>query len=320
MSEYMIDICEDVIINGDKQNLRMRAKKEGLMPILFLHGGPGVCDRHWLLKNQSQLAEKYTMVCWDQRGSGKSYSKHIKEQKLCLDTYVNDAKAVIDYIKKRFNASKVIIAGHSWGTVIGTKLAYLYPEDIVAYIGQGQFVNGAKNELLSYQFCLDEAKRLGDKTAIKKLEGNGPENGVYPTNKAMMTQRNYLSKFGGGNYKDRSGLFKSLLIPLIKTKEYSLSDISKYANGAMYLSKVLWNDVVALKYDEEIKKLDVPVIITQGRHDYNTPSVIAKKWFDELQSPNKQWIWFEESAHSPINEEPEKWGKAIMTALANIGL
>lgn len=79
---YAIDKRMTVILNGDAQDIRIRAAKEGLRPILFLHGGPGVCDRHWVLKYQSAFAEEYTMVCWDQRGSGKSYRKNIKDEKL----------------------------------------------------------------------------------------------------------------------------------------------------------------------------------------------------------------------------------------------
>ena len=59
----------------------------------------------------------------------------------------------------------------------------------------------------------------------------------------------------------------------------------------------------------------MPVIITQGRHDFNTPSALAQKWFDSLEAPFKKWIWFEESAHSPIAEEPEKWTNEVRTAL-----
>lgn len=58
--------------------------------------------------------------------------------------------------------------------------------------GQGQFVNGAKNEWLSYQFCLEEARRLGDRGAVRKLEDIAPKEGKYPSHKAMMTQRDYL--------------------------------------------------------------------------------------------------------------------------------
>ena len=199
--------------------------------------------------------------------------------------------------------------------MLGTKLAVRCPEKIAAYVAQGMFIDGSENELESYLFCVREAERTGNKKAVRQLSGIRPENGRYPSDKAMMIQRNYLSKFGGGTYKKREGMFRSLLVPLLKSREYKLSDISRYAKGGLYLSKVLWNDVVAVSF-KDITELKVPLIVTQGRHDYNTPSSIAENWYSRLQAPFKKWVWFEESAHSPIFEEPEKWGKEVLLALS----
>ena len=314
MERFAIDTCEEVILNGDRQNIRIRAAKEGLPVILFLHGGPGVCDRHFVLKNQSRLAEKYTMVCWDQRGSGKSYSPKIQEEALSVETYVDDAEALIDLLRARFHTEKVILSAHSWGTVLGTTLAVRCPEKIAAYVAQGMFIDGSENELESYLFCVREAERTGNKRAIKQLAGIRPEKGRYPSDKAMMIQRNYLAKFGGGTYKKREGMFRSLLLPLLRSPEYKLRDIPKYAKGGLYLSKTLWNDVVAVSF-QNISSLSVPLIVTQGAHDYNTPTKIAEEWFSQVQAPFKKWITFEESAHSPIFEEPEKWGREVEKAL-----
>lgn len=102
----------------------------------------------------------------------------------------------------------------------------------------------------------------------------------------MMAQRDCLSRYGGAIYHGDEGLVKGLLMPLLKSPEYGLGDILKYARGATYLTDVIWSDVVGQRLSR-IKKLDVPVAVTQGRHDYNTPSALAKKWFDELEAPYK---------------------------------
>ena len=313
-TSYAIDVCEDVLLDGDRQNIRIRAAAEGLPVLLFIHGGPGVCDRHLVLKYQSRLAEKYTMVCWDQRGSGLSYTPAIRGQQLSVERYVQDAQLLIDRLRARFGQEKIFIAGHSWGTVIGTALALRCPEKIAAYVAQGMFIDGAENELESYNFCVREAERRGDRRAVKKLSGIAPVQGRYPSDKAMMAQRNYLSRFGGGTWKKREGMFRSLLLPLLRTPEYRLRDIPGYAKGGLYLSKRLWDDVVAVSY-REATELAVPLIVTQGVHDYNTPTAIAQAWFARLNAPYKKWIAFEESAHSPIFEEPEAWGAAVLAAL-----
>lgn len=313
-----LDYEEWVTLNGSRQNIRVRSCSAQNPVILFLHGGPGVCDRHWVMHYQSALAARYTMVLWDQRGSGKSYCKAIKAKTPDVEEYIQDAKALIEYLCQKFRQEKIIIACHSWGTVIGAPLAQRYPEHLLAYIAQGQVVNGAENERISYEFCLREAARRHDQKAVQKLRGNGPKNGVYPSAKAMRTQRDCLTRYGGADYKERGGLVSSLLIPLLKMEGYRLTDVPGYIQGALYLSDVMWPQVVARDYDASIPALDIPVLMTTGRHDYNTPFELARGWFDKLQCPYKEWVWFEDSAHSPIKEEPEKWGAAVDAFLQKV--
>lgn len=315
---YQLDYSENVEVNDSIQNIRVRAAKKGLPVILFLHGGPGVCDRHNILRDHSDLAEDFTLVCWDQRGSGKSYTPDIKKSVPKVADYVDDVEFMLEYLTGKFGVRKVAMVGHSWGSIIGVLAAARRPDLLFAYVGEGQFVDGDRNEEGSYRFCLEEAKRRGDKKALAALEKGAPVDGVYPDNKSMMIQRDCLSRYGGAIHGGKQGLVKGLLMPLLKTKEYSLADIVKYAQGATYLTDVMWPDVVGQRLSA-IKSLDVPVVITQGRHDYNTPSAIAKEWFDALSAPAKKWVWFENSAHSPDVEEPEKWSavlKGELSALA----
>ena len=310
MEKYALDYSENIEVNGDVQNIRVRAAEKGLPVVLFLHGGPGVCDRHQIMRNHSALAEKYTLVCWDQRGSGKSYTPAIRTQRLSVNTYVEDVEFMLEYLTGKFGVRKVAVVGHSWGSIIGTLAVSRRPDLVSVYIGEGQFVDGDSNEAESYRFCLEEAEKRGDKKALKALTGNAPVDGVYASHKAMMTQRDCLSRYGGAIYRGDDGLVKGLLMPLLKSPEYTLGDIAKYARGALYLTDVIWSDVVGQRLGK-ITRLDVPVAITQGRHDFNTPSALAKKWFDALDAPYKKWIWFEDSAHSPDQEEPDKWRAAL---------
>ena len=312
---YQLDYSENVEVNGSIQNIRVRAAKKGLPVILFLHGGPGVCDRHNILRDHSDLAEDFTLVCWDQRGSGKSYTPGIKKSVPKVADYVDDVEFMLEYLTGKFGVRKVAMVGHSWGSIIGVLAAARRPDLLFAYVGEGQFVDGDRNEEGSYRFCLEEAKRRGDKKALAALEKGAPVDGVYPDNKSMMIQRDCLSRYGGAIHGGKQGLVKGLLMPLLKTKEYSLADIVKYAQGATYLTDVMWPDVVGQRLSA-IKSLDVPVVITQGRHDYNTPSAIAKEWFDALSAPAKKWVWFENSAHSPDVEEPEKWSAVLKEELS----
>ena len=191
-------------------------------------------------------------------------------------------------------------------------MAQKYPEDVAVYIGMGQFVNGPENEEISYDFVLEEAKRRNDSKALAALEKIGrPKEGKYASMDDLMVQRDLMTKYGGEDYGESDGIMKSMIIPILRSPEYSLFDMWKYYKGAFFCLNSMWDEVVGLRFDETVPELKMPVYLTEGRHDQNTPIPIAERWFNQLKAPYKEWIWFEKSAHSPIKNEPELWGKTV---------
>lgn len=316
---YPIECKETVEINGSRQNIRIRGTDPSNPILLFLHGGPGICDRHTVLKYQSELADICTVVCWDQRGAGLSYNaKAAKTEHLHIADMLEDAAAVIRYLNERFGKQKVSVVGHSWGSILGVLLAQKYPELIESYIGMGQFVSGAQNELLSYQFTVQQAASRHDGKAMQELSRIGaPQNGRYSSLKGMQIQRKYLSKYGGAEYGTNSTMVHAVLLPLLETSEYRLFDIPGYAKGAYYSLAELWDEVVSLNFRQSVPSLAMPVWILQGKHDQNTPSILAHEWFNRLEAPKKKWFDFEKSAHSPIKEEPKEWQSIVREIMNN---
>lgn len=319
MGNYVIDNSFDLEINGDIQNLHIRGTDLNNPVLLFVHGGPGACDRCWVMPKQSKnLTDSFTIVCWDQRMAGKSYRAKNAKLPMTLDQVTEDLHQVVQYLCKQFNKQKIYIVGHSWGTALSCLFLPKYPEQVAAYVGMGQFVNGPKNELISYEFVVDYAKEHNDKKALQDLEKIGaPVNGKYAGGlNALMVQRNYMTKFGGGSWKEKENIYKSILVPFLTSGEYNIiPDLYRYYKGTFHCLEKLWDDVVAIEFDKTVKKLDVPVFLFQGDHDRNTPTELAREWFDNLEAPYKEYVPFHESAHSPIKEEPELWGKTLKEKL-----
>lgn len=315
--KYVLDEKFYIPIGGVGQNLRIRTTDVNLPVVLFVHGGPGVCDRHWVLKYQSDIAGTATMVCWDQRGAGLSWNRGIKAADMCIDRMIEDCHEVLLYLKKRFKKTKIYIIGHSWGSILGSLTAERYPEDVAVYIGMGQFVNGADNERLSYQFVYDEAKKRGDEKALKDLDRIGwPVNGHYASLDDLMVQRDLMTKYGGEDYGENEGIVKSVVMPILKSPEYALPDMWKYYKGTFFNLETLWDEVVDVDLGVRVPELKMPVYLTEGRYDQNCPIELAEKWFSDLKAPRKEWIWFEESAHSPIKNEPEEWGRTVIRIIS----
>ena len=113
--------------------------------IIYLHGGPGSPDSAMTYKFTNELIDDYTVVCWDQRGCGRTYVKNKdideKNETVTFDQALSDLDVLTGYIKDRFGKDKIIIMGHSYGSILGSTYTYEHPENVAAYIGIGQFVN-----------------------------------------------------------------------------------------------------------------------------------------------------------------------------------
>jgi pimeloyl-ACP methyl ester carboxylesterase len=59
-----------------------------------------------------------------------------------------------------------------------------------------------------------------------------------------------------------------------------------------------------------------PVIFFLGRHDYTCPWLIAEAWMKKLSAPKKKVVWFENSAHLPMIEEP---GRVFAALIEDVG-
>lgn len=314
--KYAIDEHLRPSLNGTTLDLRIRGTSAQNPVLLFLHGGPGVCDRHFVLEDQAPLTDVFTLACFDQRGAGKSYTR--AQSKMCMDleTVMDDAVAMIEFLCERFGQEKLYLAGHSYGSYLGVLLCQRIPERIAAYVGTGQLANGAENERISYEFVLNEATKRGDEKALKELARIGaPVDGFYRSLDDLTVQRNLMTKFGGAAHGKKEDIFSSMVLPVLRSPEYSLLDLVRFAKGAYYNLRQLWREVIVCDFPKTVTHLSVPVYIMAGKHDRNTPPEIAKPWFDALDAPKKEWIWFEESAHSPIREEKEKWNEVLRTRM-----
>ena len=273
----MIDRKCKVTLGGLPQKIHVKGD-ETKPVLLFLHGGPGVCNRHTVMTVHADLQKDFLVVAWDQRGSGGSYR----------------------------------------GAAVGTWLAYRYPEHIAAFVGFGQVVNGAKNEELSYQFALEEAQKAGDEKSIAVLKRVGPPvMGVYKGGfDGMMAQRRVMMKYGGySQSKKKRSYFRSMVVPMLCSGEYSIPDLIGVAKGYRYVLTAMWPAVGATDFPSTCTKFQVPYFIFDGVLDQNTPAALVQDYFDLIQAPKKELIWFEQSGHNPMTDEPERFKSLLRDRL-----
>ncbi len=312
---YAIDEIRRVPLGGVRQKIHIRGEKPENPVLLFLHGGPGISNRDGVMTRDSDLCDAFTIVAWDQRGTGGSYWGVPKET-LNLEQLIADAAELVDYLCKTLGKKKLFIWGGSWGTELGTYLCSRHPQHIAGYVGSGQLVNGTLNEEIGYDFAMTEAKKAGDTEAVATLERIGrPVNGCYrEVFDGMMAQRRIMKKYGGHSMK-KGTYWTDTALPLLKSREFTFTDKIGLALGYKKCLTYMWPSTIACDFHKECTRFEMPYYIFQGVHDNNTPSALVQAYYDAIEAPDKDLVWFENSAHGPMREEPEKYKKLLREKL-----
>jgi pimeloyl-ACP methyl ester carboxylesterase len=283
--------------------------------LIFLHGGPGVpfLGMPSSRIEDAELIKHFTVVHWDQRGAGKSYSRGIPVNSMTFDRLVEDCNELIDYVRDRFNAGKVFIVAHSGGTIIGIETAYRYPEKIHAYVGVAQIINELEHQNISYKFIVDEAEKTGNVKIVKAVEAIGPP--PFDSLDKFTKKDRYVSRFGGIYHSKDSIPMWVLGLSFLTSPEYSLFEGLETLSmrGFDFTMNAMYEEYKAINLTEEIHSMKVPVYFFEGKFDRAIPLEPVKFYFDSLEAENgKHFIVFENSGHFPMVEEKEKYQELLI--------
>jgi len=301
--ENSISMLEQVEINGTGHEVMIRGVDRTNPILIFVHGGPGCSEIPYVRKYQKELEQHFTVVHYDQRGSGKSYHFFENYSNLTTDILVDDLLALRNYVSKELGQEKVILIGHSFGTYIGMKAAAKAPTQFHAYIGIGQMANTLQSELESLEYTYEQAKQAGNAEDVKKLEliRSSIEQGKE------LTPRILLQKYGGAArliHENRDYISGFLFNP-----EYNGLDMIRFYSGMFSSQDILLREAFDQNLPDIFDHLEIPTYFVTGKYDYMTTANAARDYFDVLDAPIKDFIVFNESAHYPQFEEKEKFVK-----------
>ncbi|NZA25438.1 alpha/beta hydrolase [Luteimonas sp. SJ-92] len=304
-------------IGGIEQWFNVRGKHKDNPMILFVHGGPASPAMPSLWQFQRPIEEYFTVVHYDQRGAGKTYREADPEaiaETIHIDRYVDDAIEAAEYVRARYGKDKLILVGHSWGTVPGMKAALARPDLFHAYVGIGQVINTRLNEELSFAYGLAQAREHGNQDAIAEMDSIAPYPGDRPiTRERVVLARKWPQHYGGLNaYRDEEQPYyygASLLSP-----SYDCADRAAFFEGSVFTLGRLLDEYLQVDLSG-VREFPIPVVMFMGRHDYTTPSRPTADWLEQVDAPYKRGVWFEHSAHMMPWEEP---GKTLLSLLEHV--
>lgn len=310
-------------INGVEQGMFIKSTDSTHPVLLYLHGG---MPDYFLTKKYPTGFENYfTVVWWEQRGSGLSYSPDIPPGTMTLEQMISDTREVTNYLRKRFKQGKIYLMGHSGGTFIGIQAAARMPDLYHAYIGVAQMSFQLKSEIMAQEYMLKKYKESGNIKMIRKLEASKiTARGIPDEYTALRDPA--MHSLGIGTTHDMKSVITGIFLPSLAFRDYTVTEkVNLWRGKSRSGISSLWNEMLATNLAKLTPSVDIPVYFFHGIYDYTVSYTLAKEYFEKLKAPVKGFYTFEQSAHSPLFEEPAKMQRILredvkrgMNNLANL--
>ena len=136
-------------IGGIEQYIRVRGRSRANPVLLVLHGGPGSTLGATACRWQGALEAAFTVVHWDQRGSGNTYYRDPAAPPPTVERLLSDLDELVDALRARYGRDRLFLLGHSWGSLLGGLYALRRPEKLSAWLPVSQMVDFKRSEQVS---------------------------------------------------------------------------------------------------------------------------------------------------------------------------
>lgn len=303
-----IAIMKELNIENTKQMLMINGTDVKNPLLLFLHGGPGTPQIGYVRHYQKELEQHFTVVHWDQRGSGLSYSKRIPHHSMNIQHFINDAIHVTQWLLAHFSKTKLYLVGHSWGSLLALYVLQQRPDLFYAYYGISQVVNPHYEESASYQYLreISDAKSASIISPLIRFIGPPP----WEKDIQHLIYRFCVEVSRGGFTYHRRHIF-SVFFQMLTGSEYGIKNMHKFLKGQRFAKKHLTDELYRFNAFTSVPSIKVPCYFISGRHDLIVPAEISKQYYRRLEAPEKRWLQFENSAHAPHIEEPSLFASTL---------
>ncbi len=303
---------EKVTLGGLPETIFIRGQNAANPVLLFIHGGPGIPEMPFSHVNAA-LEKSFTVVQWDQRGTGKSYYSNIPPATMTVPEFVRETEELTRYLRSRFHQRKIYLVGFSFGSLVAILAASHHPEYYHAYIGISQLLDLEKSEVMLHRVGIENAEKRGRPQIAEKLRTIGG-----PPYKSRYEERlvNRLTKEVQPAQDVKLSRLDELIF-FLQSPYYSVCDIPNLLRGIQFSGKLLEADLYSYTLETELRRLDLPVWFFLGREDNVLSAPLGAKYLGALRDQHgKHLVWFERSGHALQLEQPLSYQKELLSVLA----
>lgn len=287
-----------VKLGGIEQWVQIGAADPKNPVLLFLHGGPGgtsrIASEAW-----KPWEQHFTVVHWDQRGAGLTLDKNGEDGcgPLTIDGMVQDGLELVEFLRRDHAKDKIILVGHSWGSILGVGMIKSRPDLFAAYVGTGQAVNMRRNEEINYAKQISRAEASHNAAALAALAEIGPP--PYLERGKIGILRHWadaLATGSGDSVQPR---------PHPLPANLSANEIEIVMRGFQYSGGQLFEAISAVDLPSLGLDFDVPVFMFMGSEDQQTAPELAEEYFLAIRAPHKEFVRFDGCHHFAVFNRPD---------------
>jgi pimeloyl-ACP methyl ester carboxylesterase len=293
-----VDEGRYITIGGIEQWITIRGEDRRNPVLLFLHGGPGDATNPWGYAAFRSWLKTFTVVQWDQRGTGRTLGKNGPSQAttITIDRMVQDGIELAEMLRRTLQKDTIILVGHSWGSILGVLMAKARPDLFSAFVGTGQVADPQRNYRVAYDALLEKATRLGEARAIRELKAVGPP--PYADGRGYGVQRKWANLFEGADF-----FIASMVGLALNAPDYRPHDINDWFDGQMISAEQLvpqTSATSALTAKALGGDFALPVFVFQGAEDFTTPTSLARTFVQSIRAPRKAFVTIPEGGHFAV--------------------
>ena len=303
-------IAEKYFLEVDGVDLGMIViAKDTSNPVLLVcGGGPGIPE--YLLESMypSRLADKFVVCYIEYRGTGLSYSSDINPEDMTTERYIADVAAVTEYLSERFSQEKIYIMGHSFGSYVAIKTIQQYPDYYHAYIAMAQNCNQIESEYLAYDYMKAQYEQSGNTKMTKKFDDCPirESDEMYEKYFSSSLRDTAMHELGVGTTRDMHSVITGIFFPSLRCKAYTWQErINIWRGKGASTQFPVVDDSTHFNAFNETPSIQIPVYFFAGKYDYTCCYSLQREYYEHVNAPIKRFYTFDNSAHSPIFEEPE---------------
>ncbi|HET7001718.1 MAG TPA: alpha/beta fold hydrolase [Puia sp.] len=212
-------------------------------PLLIINGGPGLNSEGFVSLAKELSAANQTII-YDQRGTGKSIVSPVDSSTITMQLMIED----MEVLRKHLGFDHWSILGHSFGGMLASYYATVYPEHIRLMI-----LSSSGGIDLGLQLYVDHS--INDK--LSKAENDSLK---YWNDRIAGGDTSYSARYRRGMVMASAYVVNKKNIPIIA---------ERLTQGNPVVTELVWQDLNKIKFNcaPKLKNFIKPVLIIQGRQD-----------------------------------------------------